>query len=371
MIQVMRKPCLLAALLIVAGCSATEPEEPSEPVWPDAAPGWTRLGPIQADGSSVFDGQTPLSDPWVVADAGRYKMWFTLVTEPYTPRQQIGVAYTESADGVRWQTPTSLVLAPTPDGWDARNVETPSVVKTPEGKWHLYYTATLPDAGNHFAIGLATSDDGLTWRKHGQAPVFTPEQGWELPAGAGEDSAGGVLEPCVLYDSTGKVFRMWYAGLGQRDEVFAYRTGYAESADGVRWNRRAEPVMEPGAPGAWDDAIVSHQHVMIDPQGVFHLFYFGSSAKGEQSCRQRGGCALTPGAIGHAASVNGIHWQRDSQNPILAPKGGTWEAWSIGGPSALWENGRIRLWYFGSGSHDRFEARIGGAAGSALAQMPE
>src|SRR4029453_15584709 len=71
--------------------------------------------------------------------------------------------------------------------------------------------------------------------------------------------------------------------------------------------------------------------------------YFGS-APGDY----REGAEMQRGSIGHAFSEDGIRWERDPKNPILSPRPGQSDAWTVGGPSAIVEEGRIRLWFFGN-----------------------
>ena len=73
------------------------------------------------------------------------------------------------------------------------------------------------------------------------------------------------------------------------------------------------------------------------------MFYFGS-APGDY----RDGIEIQRGSIGHAYSADGLVWSRNPANPILAPRADGPDAWSVGGPTALIEGNRLRLWYFAS-----------------------
>lgn len=329
----------------------------------DSASLWVRGKPISGEPKSIFDGTTPISDPWIVRDEGRYRMWFTLVKDAFTERQTIGIAHAESEDGLRWKTNNEHVLAPNRGGWDSVGVETACVVRRPDGGWFMYYTAPLsPEGNHHHGIGLATSDDGRKWIRHGTGPLLVGKNEWETPF---QDSPngpriGGVLEPCVHFDERKKVYRMWYAGLGKRpDEFGKYRIGYAESEDGITWRRDQKPVFEPSAIGRWDDAITSHTHVAFEPDGKLHLFYFGSSTRQYQECEELGGAAMTPGSLGHAVSEDGRNWKRSSANPILSPRKDSWDSWAVGGPFVMWDQSQFRMWYFSNPRHNSYNARIG------------
>lgn len=332
---------------------------------PAAGSAWERLEPMTSSPPELFDGTTPVSDPWIVRDGDRLRMWYTLVLHPFSKQQTIGLATAESRDGQHWTGNKEHVLSPNREGWDAVSTETACVVRLPGGGWHLYYTAPLPpDGGHHMTIGLATSPDGVTWTKSGTGPIMTGELEWERPFRDGPDEPmiGGVLEPCVLYDAERKLFRMWYAGLGKRPGEFAkYRIGYAESADGIAWTRDPEPVFEPSPTGAWDDAITSHTHVCVAADGTHHLIYFGSSAAQYQECEDLGGCGMTPGSLGHATSPDGRTWWRTDPAPILSPSLTGWDSWAVGGPFVDEVDETLHLMYFGNGQHNSYNARFGRA----------
>lgn len=334
----------------------------------DQAPGWMRNGPIQADGCQLFDGDYPIGDPCILQHDGRFKMWFTNILNPNRSDPILGISYCESRDGVRWSEPTEHLLAPTPGGWDAQGVETVSVLQAPNGEWLMYYTGDRPpEEAHHMAIGMAKSPDGRKWTKHGTGPVFDAENNWEKPFRfePNQPLYGGVGEPSVVYDGKTQKYRMWYAALGKHNDGsgwggIGFRIGYAESKDGILWNRRPDPVLGPPPGSAWDSGMTSHPNVLIDKQGQHHLFYFGCSLKTWMKCEELGGVAQIPGAIGHATSDDGVQWTRDRDNPILSPGGKTWEGWTLGGPSAVeLEDQSIRLWYFANSTHASFNGRIG------------
>ena len=140
------------------------------------------------------------------------------------------------------------------------------------------------------------------------------------------------------------LYRMWYVGLGEPAGSFrTYRIGHATSADGETWQRSATPVFALGARGAWDEMWTSHVNVVADAKAGFHMFYFGSKLSDYSE-----GVEIQRGSIGHAYSPDGLTWTRNPANPILSPRPGGPDAWSVGGPSALSEAGKLRVWYFAS-----------------------
>ena len=316
---------------------------------------WARIAdPIHSSAGTHLSPLKIAADPSVLRDRNGYRMWFTNADS----NGRTGIAVADSIDGVTWTTwkkPSGadpvidLVLTSKPGEWDAPGIETAHVLRTPEGRYRMYYSGNgVPEGSVTYAIGMAESDDGVHWVRNG-APVLEPIHDWERPMCASQQDAltciqGGVLEPSVLYDPNANLYRMWYVGLGEKRGSFrTYRIGYAASADGKNWEREAAPVLEVGAKGQWDEMWTSHVNVVADPKAGYHMFYFGSAPKDYKE-----GAEIQRGAIGHAYSADGRVWQRNPANPILAPRAGKVDASSLGGPAVVVEQGKLRMWYFAS-----------------------
>jgi hypothetical protein len=315
------------------------------------------IGPFTRVGGPVTDqaGHAPLvplhveADPTVISDAGLYKMWFTTGDT----QNRTGLAYATSSNGTQWSMyhkPANpdpwadLVLTPTStNAWNGLGIETGSALRGPDGVYRMYFTGDKIPAGTQtYAIGQATSTDGIHWTQR-SSPVFQAQNAWERCTGS-PCSNGGVLEPTVMYDAASGQYKMWYAALGTPPGSFlAFRIGYATSADGINWTRQANPVLNLGGPGAWDEIAVSHVNVVKNPDGGFDMFYYGGALKDYQD-----GADFQRGSIGHAHSADGINWVKDARNPVLAYQPGQWDNWMVGGPSALFEGHNLKLWYFGT-----------------------
>lgn len=201
------------------------------------------------------------------------------------------------------------------------------------GRFRMWFTTGVSE--KDWGLACAESADGVEWQLR-----MKP---------------GGVLEPCVLYDAKEKIYRMWYAGVGTKtDDILTFRIGYATSADGLDWKRHAEPVFDRGGAGSWEEVCASHPHGVADPKGGYHLFYYASKLSD-----WRDGIEMQKGHIGHAWSADGITWERNPANPIVSPRDGKWDAWTVGGPSALIKDGEFWLWYMGFESSDSLVSHIG------------
>lgn len=173
---------------------------------------------------------------------------------------RIGVATLED-DGTL--TPDQGAVLEGTGGFDRDGVSNPVVVKVGD-VFHMYYAG---HRGRKVSIGLATSDDGVSWTRQGRI----------LNAGSDWDRAG--VEPAsaqVLAD--GRV-RLWFAG----NDGDLWRVGSAISASGESFTKESASsrgyVFPPGRPGDWDDSGVRHPMVIsgTDDAGVAgdHIWYSG------------------------------------------------------------------------------------------------
>jgi hypothetical protein len=140
-----------------------------------------------------------------------------------------------------------------------------------EGRWRMWYassTGWLEVDGRHeplYQVKYAESDDGIAWRRDN---VTCLEYRFHGEANA---------RPVVVRD--GDLYRMWYTWRGsvgyRTDPAQSYRIGYAESPDGVRWERRDEVGgLLPGGDG-WESVMVTYPWVHRHGDRTY-LFYNGN-----------------------------------------------------------------------------------------------
>jgi predicted GH43/DUF377 family glycosyl hydrolase len=281
--------------------------------------------PVLAPGGSQWDA-VAVGQPSCRMEAARYRMWYAGAAADLRVR----VLLAESVDGVAWQRhPAPLLTASAPGTWDAWSLDTPEVVRSPD-RYHLYYYGqSSPDTADGSAIGLAVSEDGVTFDRSGDHPVLTP-------GAPGSWDERWVESPAVRRDpATGRWF-MWYTGV---DAAWVAGIGLATSVDGVRWVKHpANPVLSPGRPGAWDDYWAAVPAV-LEWRSVVWLVYSGVSAADLAD-----GTAESP-AVGFACSLDGATWVRPWQEPVLGSAevgaGGPWAPSMVHDP----EGGRLLMWY--------------------------
>ena len=269
-------------------------------------------------------------DVAVVHDGAKYRMWYT-----GSDGSVWKIGYAESADGITWtKHPGNPVLDLGPaDAWDDFNVYGPSVIYD-GAKFKMWYTGV----NSTIEIGYTESADGITWTKHPGNPV--------LKLGTEENSWDGkyAYYPCVLFD--GAVYEMWYTG---QNSAASTAIGYAESADGITWTKSpANPVINVGDRGTWDDGSLQHPSVVFDG-AEYHLWYSGWH-------KEFPILNLGFNKIGYATSTDGIAWEKYAGNPVLE-RGKRlltdWDGRGVFNPTVILDNAQYKMWYTGIGGFGR------------------
>lgn len=171
----------------------------------------------------------------------------------------------------------------------------------------LLYGTSLVSGCSLFSRGVKPTEK---WVKDENNPVFGP-------------GVGTVFDVAVLKE--GSKFRMWFSWRDNNS------IGLTESMDGVHWG---DPVvaLAPNDGSGWETKV--NRPYVLRKDGSYHLWYTGQTEQG--SC------------LGYAVSPDGIHWTRQSDQPILKPES-TWEKNSVMCPSVLYDEttGQFRMWYSG------------------------
>ncbi|MBP7687344.1 MAG: hypothetical protein KA765_05535 [Thermoflexales bacterium] len=273
--------------------------------------------PVLAVGPSGSWDQSLVYDPAVLKDDTLYKMWYS---GSNGTSNRIG--YATSPDGLTWtKYGSNPVLAPTL-AWEGSRVFGPTVISD-TGLYKMWYAAS---DGTTTRIGYATSPDGITWTKQGN-PVLDVG-----PTGAGYDTWDDayVSRPSVIkIDGT---YHLWYTG----NDGLTDRIGHATSADGVNWSKDlANPVVDLGAPGAWD---------WLDTYAADVVAY------GDQYLMWYSGSTL-PAAYqtGFALSTDGHAWAKQS-SLIAQGAPGAFDSSSADYPAVIQDGSQFKIWYSGLNS---------------------
>ncbi|CAE7603486.1 unnamed protein product [Symbiodinium pilosum] len=218
------------------------------------------------------------------------------------------------------------------------------VVELPNGTLWMYYFGGglegVPRAGIRMQIGLAVSEDGLTWRRHGE-PVLSP-------GAPGDFDETFVAWPRVLppWETRNVGIEGWYMSYHTASfkEGIQWSAGAAFSDDGVSWTKVAGPVLEGGDDGAWDEKGVGVRHPVVGPDGRLVMVYEAVDGAMDH-------------ALGLAESEDGISWTKVKfpeaglGGPVLQ-KGATdaWDSRVVGTPYVVPPVGAEdpwRLYYVG------------------------
>lgn len=270
--------------------------------------GWVKYPGNPVMGSPEFGTCFDLNVvPWGDAKYNNYFSW----------RPHKCIALSRSEDGVKWSDPVRCLEADPSSGWE--DLVNRATVWFKDGVWHMWYTG---QARGFSKIGYAKSTDGVRFTRASRMPVLIsefPHEGFS------------VMNPYVRWDGALGRWRMWYAsGETYEPNVLCY----AESADGVKWEKSLlNPIFTKGS--GWDGDRVGGCEVHPLPDGRWAMFYIGYSD-------------VHTARIGAAISRDGIRdWKRLKANPIVEPTPGQWDSSAVYKPSVAIEPGGFRLWYNG------------------------
>lgn len=132
-----------------------------------------------------------------------------------------------------------------------------------DGLWRMWYVSgtgweVVDGAVRHrYHIKYAESQDGLIWTREGRVCIDYRDEG-----------EYAIARPTVACD--GDRYRMWYCSRGE-----AYRLGYAESIDGLSWERRDHEAGLDPSPAGWDSEMICYPS-LYDRHGRRTLLYNGN-----------------------------------------------------------------------------------------------
>lgn len=269
------------------------------------------------EGSPVFG--TPetgtMFDAYVWQEKGRLRM-------DVSWRTKKALAVTFSDDGIHWEEP--VITMECDPSYGENNLNRHCVVPDPQGDdYWIWYTSQYWEGNvGRSWIGVARSEDGIHFRRLQKEPVLVPEADFEKQS---------VMNPFVMYDN-GK-FRMWYAA---GETVEPNVICYAESADGIHWEKYAgNPIFSCAPENAYEQNRIGAVQVMKE-ENDYLMFYIGY-------------WDISTACICAARSKDGVtDWRRVPENPLVTPTPGTWDEHSCYKPTVVrGEDGTYHLWYNG------------------------
>lgn len=282
--------------------------------------GPTGNGPVfsPADEEKKFDGFS-VADPSVLWDGSFYRLYYTGRTS-FSTGSLLGLA--SSTDGVAWKRHGSALVV---GGESAAMLSEPSVMMGQSGSFTMAYRGV--DSGGAPFIAVATSKDGVSWKREGIAA--TPG-----PAGSWDD--GDVASPMLVSfsgpkDTAARLY-LWYTGKRQGSPIPSMGLAVQQGSAGYSFTKESQnPVLVPQS-GAHDSRGVAEPWVLVE-SGVLHLWYAGLSW-GDLS------------RISYAISEDGKRWVRYPSNPVVQDM--LYGASKLRGPSVVKRWGTLEMWYGGA-----------------------
>lgn len=211
-------------------------------------------------GLGEFDDSGAMAS-WLVQYEGKrllyYIGWNLGVTVPF--RNSIGLAISEGGGRFRRYAKGPII---------DRTATEPHFVASccvipGKDKWRMWYLSCTAWELRHgkpehrYHIKYAESDDGLSWRREGIVSIDYLNS-----------SEYAISRPSVIRDKD--CWKMWYSHRGS-----SYRIGYAESHDGINWQRcdafSGIDVSEFG----WDSEMIEYPYV-FDHKGRRYMLYNGN-----------------------------------------------------------------------------------------------
>jgi predicted GH43/DUF377 family glycosyl hydrolase len=269
-----------------------------------------------------------------------------------------------------------------PGAFDDTHIFAPFVLFE-KGLYSLLYPGSRGTVAERvFRLGLATSQDGIRFKKAGEAVfefgdghtsvitavVLNGTDGTPIRengklrmwfTGAELTKRGGKH---VLYEVTGTAldrwgkpsapllqdcyaptvikeasrYRMWYTDVSVRPWKFRH----AESHDGSHWRVTERPVMV--VDQSWEAHILVYPQV-VKADGLYLMWYGSYWWDNEDAIR------WPTTAIGFAVSADGLEWHKYEKNPVLRPDADLpWESHYNTSHSLIrLPDGTWRIWYAG------------------------
>lgn len=207
-----------------------------------------------------------------------------------------------------------------PGEWDSVDLLNPSVIK----KGNTFYNYYSGYNGRVWQTGLATSDDGVHWKKYSNNPVLTLSNG-----NAWDDSYIAANGSAIEINN-----EVYYYYQGRNASSNKTSIGLAKSVDWHKFQKEAKPVLTTGTDHTWDSKAVADPYV-IEYKDYYYMYYLGMDEMNVQR-------------LGVARSKDGVVWEKSSANPILdVGTKGSFDENGLGEPSVYFNAPYFYMVYTG------------------------
>ncbi len=195
--------------------------------------------------------------------------------------------------------------------WDNRRAGAAHVLKI-GGRYRLYYWGTDPEGFHWICTAEADSVAPIVWR--GTGPILGPQRDSEY-------NAVGPSMPFVL-PLNEREWLLFFCAWGRQNKRLPNSTGGAISEDGGRrWRYLAEkPLLAFDRP--WDQEATGSVCALHE-QGRIRLYYTAIAGyfPKPEGVRTGHGDMIPRISIAYAESIDGVHWSKPHDEPVVQPRG--------------------------------------------------
>jgi hypothetical protein len=297
--------------------------------------GWVKRGRIfEVDGQAAWmasrHAQMPV--PVAVGD-GRLRVYFSTRDEQNRSRSGFFETDADQPASVAYVHDHPALNLGEPGAFDDRGVMASCVVEA-DGELYLYYVGftTAVDSPYVTEVGLAVSTDGgVSFTRAESSPVLARDRG-EHP---------GTNSPFILREDG--VWKMWFGSFTGWDRTTeraepVYVIRYAESSDGVRWERDDAACIQPLSDGE------ANARAWIVREGAGYRMWFSyRSTVDFRANRDRSY------RIGYAESDDGVSWKRRDAEAGLGPSDKGWDSEMAAYACVYEHGGALHMLYNGNG----------------------
>jgi beta-fructofuranosidase len=168
--------------------------------------------------------------------------------DPARRHLRASIGHAVSTDLRTWTELPDALVPSDRHAFDDQATWTGSLLRGPDGSWYLFYTGVSVRGGALLQqIGLAGSDDLVTWHRHGAGPLVTADPRWYEKLGESSWPDEHWRDPWVFCDPGGDGWHMLItarANHGPDDDRGVI--GHARSHDLLTWEVQP-PLSLPGA----------------------------------------------------------------------------------------------------------------------------
>ncbi|GMQ57975.1 hypothetical protein AN1V17_23700 [Vallitalea sediminicola] len=234
---------------------------------------WKTKGVVLAREEHVGWDQTGAAGTWIIKNDNlnelpilkkvNNKYWMIYHSYPRTGYEagaaEMGLAWCEDEDLMEWhRLPNPIFSWENGRDWEQGGLYKACIIEK-DNQYYMFYNAkNLTNGDWKEQIGLAVSDNLLTWKRYEKNPILKIQPNtWESKF---------CSDPCVMYDD--KMWVMFYFGFDGNHA----QEGIAVSEDLLHWEKYSEPIIKNGKEGELDELHAHKPSIIKYNDVLYHLY---------------------------------------------------------------------------------------------------